>query len=59
MPLPPLPHRLREVVAFALLAFGMISTLFGVITLLFGPGGCADSGIGAMTCVGEGRSITF
>ena len=42
--MPPIAQRLREPAAFALLAFGALSTLFNTITFLFGPGG--NNGLG-------------
>ncbi|MBS2549296.1 hypothetical protein KGQ19_20745 [Catenulispora sp. NL8] len=58
--MPATAQRLREIAAFALLAFGMISTLFNTITLLFGPDGCVATGIGAMTRTGsQGTTIPF
>ena len=48
--MPPIAQRLREPAAFALLAFGALSTLFNTITFLFGPG--ENNGFG-------GTSTTF
>jgi len=57
--MPPIAQRLREPAAFALLAYGAISTLFNTITFLFGPGGnrtVADPLGGGFTSVGPSFS---
>ena len=43
--MPPIAQRLREPAAFALLAYGALSTLFNTITFLFGPGE-SNNGLG-------------
>jgi hypothetical protein len=44
--MPPIAQRLREPAAFALLAYGALSTLFNTITFLFGPGQNNNNGLG-------------
>ncbi|ACU69730.1 hypothetical protein Caci_0795 [Catenulispora acidiphila DSM 44928] len=45
--MPPIAQRLREPAAFALLAYGALSTLFNTITFLFNPGANNNNGFGS------------